>query len=37
MNIPKKVFVKAKHLNVSKACHFKVRTLVLLQRTLKPC
>ena len=31
------MFVRAKHLNVSKVCHLKVSPLVLLQRILKPC
>ena len=37
MNSPQKMFVRAKHLNMSKVCHLKVSPLVLLQRILKPC
>lgn len=37
VNIPKKLFVRAKHLNVPKVCHLKVFPLDLVQRTFKPC
>lgn len=37
MHCPKEAFVRAKHLSVSKGCHFKVSPLALLQRTFKPC